>query len=192
MYSTNRAEYVMEYKNTIRALNKLGASVVTDGRRILRNFKPYAATTSSNTLYNDFDYVVTSNNEMIALKWEFGGAESYWQFVDEGVRGAQPQKHKGRPRAIGSPFKYSNKMPPRGAIDRWIVNKPLKAAREKGKFISRKSLAFAIQRSIFEKGVHRTQFFSRPFEQDLEKQSDNIGKAFADDLEVQLEIMINT
>ena len=82
-------------------------------------------------------------------------------------------------------------MPPRRFIDKWIVSKPLKAARDKsGRFIARKSLAFLIQRSIFQRGLERTQFFSKPFTQQLKKQTDAIVKAFGEDLEKQLETII--
>ena len=177
----------MNYSRTIQKKQKLGRSVDTQGKTILKNFKPYAKTTSGNSLYNDYNYLVTTAQNSVTLEFVFGRAEDYWQFVDEGVRGADPGKHKGRPRAVKSPFKYSNKMPPRSAIDRWIVRKPLKAARDNGKFIPRKSLAFAIQKSIFEKGLYRTQFFSRPFNLGIKKQEDSILKAFADDLDAELD-----
>ena len=81
-------------------------------------------------------------------------------------------------------------MPPRGVIDRWIVSKPLKVARKDGKFIKRKSLAFLIQRAIYQRGLTRTQFFSKPFTQQLKKQTDAIVKAFGEDLDKQLETII--
>lgn len=177
----------MEFKNTIQSLQKLGGNVVREGRGILKRFKPYPKTTSSNTLYNDFDYLVTASKDSVTLEFEFGRADDYWQFIDEGVRGAKPEKHPGFKRATKSPFKYSTKMPPRRAIDRWVVSKPLKAARKDGKFIARKSLVYAIQKTVFEKGIHRTQFFSRPFTQQLKKQTDNIVKSFADDIDLALE-----
>tara|TARA_R100001082_G_C4362666_1_gene160160 strand:- start:1678 stop:2217 length:540 start_codon:yes stop_codon:yes gene_type:complete len=177
----------MELKNTIQAMQKLGGKVVKEGRGILKKKKK---TTSPNTLYNDFDYLVTAKKDSVTLEFEFGGAEDYWQFVDEGVRGAGGYKGKGKMRGQGSPFKFSNKMPPRGVIDRWIVSKPLKAARKDGKFIKRKSLAFLIQRAIYQRGLTRTQFFSKPFTTELNKQTDAIVEAFGDDLEKQLEIII--
>ena len=173
----------MKFNNTIQSLQKLGGSVVKEGRGILKKKKK---TTSRNTLYNQFDYLVTSGKDSVTLEFEFGNAEDYWQFVDEGVRGAGPSKHKGSPRAAKSPFKYSTKMPPRGIIDRWIVKRGLKAARDNGKFIERKSLAFLIQRAIYQKGLQRTQFFTRPFTQQLKKQENKILQAFADDLEIEL------
>ncbi len=175
----------MDYKNTIQALQKLGTNVVKEGRSILKRKKK---TTSPNTLFNEFDYLVTNTGETVTLEFVFGKAENYWQFVDEGVKGVGGFKGSGRARGQGSPFKFSNKMPPRRAIDKWIVTKPLKAGRdERGRFVSRKSLAFLIQRSIFQRGLERTQFFSRPFTEQLDKQTDNITKAFADDIEIALE-----
>ena len=177
----------MEFKNTIQAMQKLGGKVVKEGRGILKKKKK---TTSPNTLFNDFDYLVTAKKDSVTLEFEFGGAEDYWQFVDEGVRGAGGYKGKGKMRGQGSPFKFSNKMPPRGVIDRWIVSKPLKAARKDGKFIKRKSLAFLIQRAIYQRGLTRTQFFSKPFTTELKKQTDAIVEAFGEDLEKQLETII--
>ena len=175
----------MEFKNTIQSLQNLGRNVVKEGRGILKRKKK---TTRPNTLYNDFDYLVTASKDSVTLEFEFGGADDYWQFVDEGVRGAGGFKGSGRARGQGSPFKYSTKMPPRRFIDKWIVSKPLRAGRDKsGRFIARKSLAFLIQRSIFQRGLERTQFFSRPFTQQLKKETDNIVKSFADDLELALD-----
>jgi hypothetical protein len=174
----------MEFKNTIQSLQKLGNDVVREGRGILKRKKK---TTSSNTLFNDFDYLVTNQQDSVTLEFEFGRARDYWQFVDEGVKGVGGFKGSGRARGQGSPFKYSSKMPPRKPLMQWIKNKPLKGRDKKGRFITRESFAFLIQRSIFQRGLERTQFFSKPFTEQLNKQTDNITKAFADDLEVALE-----
>jgi len=174
----------MEFKNTIQALQKLGNNVVKEGKGILKKKKK---TTSGNTLFNDFDYLVTKQQDSVTLEFEFGGAEDYWQFVDEGVRGAGGFKGSGRARGQGSPFKFSSKMPPRQPLMQWIKNKPLKGRDKKGRFIKRESFAFLIQRSIFQRGLERTQFFSKPFTEQLNKQTDNITEAFADDLELALE-----
>ena len=174
----------MEFKNTIQALQKLGNNVVKEGKGILKKKKK---TTSGNTLFNDFDYLVTKQQDSVTLEFEFGGAEDYWQFVDEGVRGVGGFKGSGRARGQGSPFKFSSKMPPRQPLMQWIKNKPLKGRDKKGRFIKRESFAFLIQRSIFQRGLTRTQFFSKPFTEQLNKQTDNITEAFADDLEIALE-----
>ena len=185
----------MQFKNTIQSLQKLGGNVVREGRGILKRKKK---TTSPNTLFNDFDYLVTASKDSVTLEFEFGNADDYWQFVDEGVRGTpqeRPINKDGKPyprkkgkRAANSPFSFNAKMPPRRFIDKWVVKKGLKGIRDKsGRFISRKSLVYLIQRSIFYNGLQRTQFFSRPFTQQLKQQTDNIVKSFADDLELALD-----
>ena len=135
--------------------------------------------------------MVKGGDSRIELIFEFGGAEDYWDFVDEGVRGSGGFKGSGKMRGQGSPFKFKGKNIKKGVIDRWIVYKPLKEARDKqGRFIPRKSMAFLIGRAIAQRGLTRTQFFSKPLTQQLKKQSDAIVEAFGNDVEKQLELVI--
>ena len=174
----------MDFSNTIQSLQKLGGSVIKEGRGILKKKKKQ---TRANTLYNDFDYLVTNTKDTVTLEFEFGRADDYWAFVDEGVRGAGGYKGSGRMRGQGSPFKFSSKMPPRQPLINWIKNKPLKGRDKKGRFISNESFGFLIQRAIYQRGLERTQFFTKPFTTQLKKQEKKIIQAFADDLEVLLE-----
>jgi len=190
----------MELKNTIQAMQKLGGNVVKEGRSVLRKDKK-----ANGTLYNDFDYLVTAGKNSVTLEFEFGGAEDYWAFVDEGVKGAGGFKGSGRMRGQGSPFRFGSgkskgKWPQfTSAIQKWIKKKGIKgrvdskwksAGNKGGQFITNKSLGFLIQRAIYQRGLTRTQFFSKPFEQQLKKQTDAIVEAFGDDLEKQLETVI--
>ncbi len=177
----------MQFKNTIQAMQKLGGDVVKEGRSILKKKKKQ---TKQNTLYNDYDYLVTASDSSVTLEFEFGGAEDYWAFVDEGVRGAGGYKGSGKMRGQGSPFKFGSKMPPRRPLINWIKNKPIKGRDKKGRFISNESLGFLIQRAIYQRGLTRTQFFSKPFTQELDNQIGSITEAFADDLELALETII--
>jgi len=193
----------MEFKNTIQSLQKLGGSIIKEGRGILKSKKKQ---TKKNSLYNDFDYKIINNTKGVSLEWEFGGAEDYWEFVDQGVRGSGKAKGgttksgkqakrggTGLARARKSPFKYTNKMPPRGVIDRWIVGKPLRSARDKkGKFIPRKTMAYLIQRSIFQKGLYRTLFFTKPYEKESKKYDPLIVESLADDLMNDIKTNLNT
>ena len=175
----------METPKTIQALQKFGKSVVDKGKSILKQKKK---TTRKNTLYKDFDYIVKKSKDKIQLEWEFGGAEEYWNFVDQGVKGAGGFKGSGRARGQGSPFRFgSGKY--RGtwkdfktSIKSWIVNKGIQPRNKKGKFIKRDSFVFLIQRSIYQRGLPRTQFFSKPYDQQIKKNADKINKAFAEDL----------
>jgi hypothetical protein len=184
----------MEYKNTIQAMQKLGGNVVKEGRSILKKKKKQ---TKSNTLYKDFDYLVTanSNQDSVTLQFEFGRATDYWDFVDEGVRGSGGYKGSGKMRGQGSPFSFKGKNIKEGVVEGWIKNKPLKLRNQKGQFIEKnkkniKSAAFLIGRAIAQRGLTRTQFFSKPFTQQLNKQTDAIVEAFGNDLEKELEIII--
>ena len=179
-------------------MQKLGGDVVKEGRSILKKKKKQ---TKQNTLYNDFDYLVTASDSSVTLEFEFGGAEDYWAFVDEGVRGAGGYEGYAKPkmRGQGSPFKFGSKMPPMQPLLKWIQNKGIKgrvnkkwktAGNKGGQFITNKSFAFLIQRSIYQRGLTRTQFFSKPFTQELDNQIGSITEAFADDLELALETII--
>tara|TARA_R110002020_G_scaffold433811_1_gene643903 strand:- start:481 stop:1023 length:543 start_codon:yes stop_codon:yes gene_type:complete len=178
----------MELKNTIQAMQNLGGKVVKEGKAILKKKKK---TTSQNTLYNDFNYEVQGSADSVTLTFDFGKASDYWNFVDEGVKGSGGFKGSGKMRGQGSPFRFRGKNIKKGVVDRWIVNKPLREARDKkGRFIPRKSMAFLIGRAIAQRGLERTQFFTRPFTQELNNQTDLILNAFGDDLEKQLELII--
>ena len=82
--------------------------------------------------------------------------EEYGWYQDKGVSGVK-QKYN-------TPFSYKTKMPPPSKLDKWIVRRGL-APRDKGKFTGRKSLQFLIARSIFEKGIKPSLWFTKPFEQ---------------------------
>jgi hypothetical protein len=56
----------MQYKNTIQALQKLGNNVVKEGRGILKKNNK-----GSGNLYNDFDYLVTKQQDSVTLEFEF-------------------------------------------------------------------------------------------------------------------------
>ena len=185
----------MELKKTIQAMQKLGGNVIKEGRGILRKKKKQ---TKSNTLYNDFDYLVTSKKDSVTLEFEFGGAEDYWAFVDEGVRGAGGYKGSGKMRGGQSNFRFgSGKYKGSwknftASIKSWIANKPLRLRDSSGRFMKKNkqninSATFLIQRAIYQRGLTRTQFFSKPFSEQLNKQENKIVQAFADDLEIELE-----
>ena len=188
----------MEFSNTIQALQKLGSNVVSEGKSILKKKKK---TTSGNTLYNEFDYMVTASKDSVTLEFEFGNADDYWMFVDEDVKGSGSSGGRSKTtgqfmRGQGSPFKFRKKNIARGVIAKWIQNKPIKLRGKDGKFMKKtkaniKSAAFLIGRAIAQRGLQRTQFFTRPFTKELKNQTDDIVRAFGDDLDKQLELIIN-
>ena len=128
----------MQVKNTHKVFNLFGKKVVDTAKSILKAKGKNASGKLADSLSYDL-HVYPSG----ALELSFKGA-GYAKFVDKGVKGSKSNK-----KAPKSPYKFTNKQPPSGAIDKWVVRKGLKAARnEKGQFIKRKSLVFLIARSI--------------------------------------------
>lgn len=196
----------MKFPKTTELLNTIGQQVISTARKNLKSAKPYPKTTSRNTLYKDMNYNVSADPASgFFIEFTFGNADDYWKFVDEGVRGSGKAKggttKKGKKakrggtgtlRAKGSPFRFKNKMPPRKVIDKWVVRKPLKSARDKdGRFIPRKSMVYLIQRSIFQKGLYRTRFFSKPYDQAINDQQPMILDAYLEDMMDNLEQDLN-
>jgi hypothetical protein len=68
-------------------------------------------------------------------------------------------------------------MPPAKAFDKWVVRRGL-APRDKGKFKNRKSLSFAIARSVYFNGIKPSLFFTKPFEAALKRLPEQLVEAF--------------
>ena len=78
-------------------------------------------------------------------------------------------------------------MPPPSKLDKWTVKKGIAPRDEKGRFLSRKSLQFAIARSIFYNGIRPSLFFTKPFLKYSKELPNELEQAFALDAEAFLE-----
>jgi hypothetical protein len=99
----------------------------------------------------------------------------YGMFVDEGVQGSKSSYLESR----NSRFEYSGRFKsiPTAALDKWVIRRGIKGVRdEKGRFIKRDSLKYLIAKSIYEKGIRASLFFTKPFE----KAFDNLPKELID------------
>ena len=102
----------------------------------------------------------------------------YGLYQDKGVKGSQ----SGR-KAYKSPYKFKGKNIKAGVIEGWIKRKGIQGRDKKGRFITRKSLAFLIGRNIALFGLPATRFFSKAFRQHYRKLPDQFAKAYASDVE---------
>lgn len=103
----------------------------------------------------------------------------YGFYQDRGVKGTKGGKSLDN-------FAYTNKMPPPKAFDKWVVRKGIfdnQIRDKKGKFKSRKGLNFAIARSIFEKGIKPTMFFTKPFEKAYKQLPEELIEKYGLDME---------
>jgi len=121
---------------------------------------------SSKSLYNSIKGNVKANPNSFEMDFSM---EEYGFYQDKGVSGIKKK--------YNTDYKYTNKMPPAKAFDKWVVRKGL-APREKGKFKNRKSLSFAIARSVYINGIKPSLFFTKPFEKAFKRLPDDLVEAF--------------
>lgn len=122
---------------------------------------------SSSKLYNSIQGEVKEMPNSIRLGFNM---EEYGYFQDKGVSGTKKR--------YDTPFSYKSKQPPIAPIEKWIKSKGIVPRNSKGRFTSRKGLAFAISRSIKEKGIKPSLFFTKPFEKAFKHLPDELIDAF--------------
>ena len=162
-------------KETQKALNAFGKYVIQQSRTNLTKKRINA----SKTLYNALDYEVKAMPNSFYMKFDLG---DYGAFIDEGVKGAKSTY----PESIRSRFKYTGryKSIPPNKLDKWMVRRNIQGVRnEKGQFIPRKTLRFILARSIYQKGIKASLFFTTPFERAFKNLPDELIKSFGLDVE---------
>ena len=120
----------------------------------------------SKSLYNSIKGNVKAMPNSFSMDFSM---EEYGFYQDKGVSGVKKK--------YNTDYKYTNKMPPAKAFDKWVVKKGL-APREKGKFANRKSLSFAIARSVYINGIKPSLFFTKPFEKAYKRLPEDLVEAF--------------
>ena len=158
-----------EFDNIQDLLNDFRSNVIREAKRNL---------TSQNTsgrLSKSLKSYVEESKNSIQISFEM---EDYGFFQDRGVKGTKSGKSLDG-------YKYTNKMPPPKAFDKWIVKKGFKDTirDKKGRFVKRKGLAFIIARSIFEKGIKPTLFFTKPFEKFYKRLPNELVEKYGLDME---------
>lgn len=114
----------------------------------------------------------------VSLKFEL---PEYAVYQDKGVKGAA--NFKSHRMAEFTPYKFKDKMPPQKEIKNWVRTKSIRFRDKKGRFISHEQTAFIIQRSIYQKGIPQTLFFTKPFRRGYSKLPSDIIKAFGQDVD---------
>ena len=116
---------------------------------------------ASKKLYNSIQGEAKAFPNSIGIYFDM---EDYGFFQDKGVSGIKKK--------YNTPFSYKSQggknglkgMPPPSAFDKWTIRRGIAPRNTKGQFQTRKGLNFAIARSIFEKGIKPSLFFTKPFE----------------------------
>jgi len=156
-----------EFDNIQDLLNDFRDNVIREAKKNL------SSQNTSGRLSKSLNSVVKESKNSIQISFEM---EDYGFYQDRGVQGT-----KGGKSLDG--YKYTNKMPPPKAFDKWNVKKGIAPRDKKGKFIKRKSLNFLIARSVFEKGIKPTLFFTKPFEKYYKRLPEELVEKYGLDME---------
>tara|TARA_R110002020_G_scaffold227054_3_gene437687 strand:- start:68 stop:571 length:504 start_codon:yes stop_codon:yes gene_type:complete len=162
----------IEYINVENELDKFFKSVIKQSRSNLTK----KGINASKDLYRSLNYDIDVNKNSIEADFLM---EDYGDFIDKGVKGVK----EGRSLAG---YKYTNKKPPVRFIKTWLKRKT-------GKFRQRNqdSIAYAIQNTIYKRGIKPTEFFSKPFKNEFNKLPDEIIEAYGLDLDDFMEFVLN-
>lgn len=156
------------------SLEKFAKGVVQQARSNLTREKKNV----TGNLYNSLQYEIEANPNSLALRWKLNELAPYWKFQDYGVKGKSSST-----KAPNSPFRFGTGSGMAGglsrAIEKWVAARRFQFRDKKGRFLSYDSTAFLISRSIYNKGIKTTSFFTRPFQLKFEQLPQEIALAYA-------------
>ena len=153
--------------NHEETIKKFVAYVVAQSKRNLTTMNKNA----SKKLYNSISGEAKQFPNSIGIYFNM---EEYGYYQDQGVSGVKKK--------YDTPFSYKSKMPPPKAFDKWTIRKGLAPRGKGGQFEKRKGLNFAIARSIFEKGIKPSLFFTKPFEAAFKKLPNDLVDSYGLDV----------
>ena len=125
----------------------------------------------SRDLYDSLKSELKINKNSFELSFYM---KDYGKFQDKGVKGKTSSF-----KAPQSPFKFGSGTGKKGGLTdgilEWVTKRRFQfREKETGRFMSYKSTAFLITRSIYHKGLKPTNFFTKPFERAFEKLPDEL------------------
>lgn len=155
-----------------KALDKFGKGVVKEAKTSLTKKKKK----HSSSLYNSIKYDLKISKNSFELGFSMN---DYGKFIDKGVKGV-----KSSAKAPNSPFKFGSGTGKKGGLTSgtlgWVKTKRIQFSDKKtGRFMSYKTTAFLIMRSIWNKGIATTNFFTKPFNEAFKRLPDLIVEAYA-------------
>ena len=137
----------------------------------------------SKSLYDSINGVSKVNPNSISLYFEM---EKHGLYQDKGVRGTKSNYIENK----DTPYSYKSKggkrglkgMPPPKALDKWVVKRGIAPRDAKGRFMSRNTVNFLVAKSIFEKGIKASLFFTKPFEKAFKDLPQELVEAYGIDI----------
>lgn len=170
---------MLDRTETNKALSKFTKYVVSQSRANLtrknKNVK--------GKLYDSIKGESTTSKNSIGLYFEM---EDYGAYQDSGVKGKSSGNSLNTFKQGG--FRFGTGTGKEGGltegINQWVKDRRFQFKdRENGRFLSYEQTAFIITRSIWQKGIEATRFFSKPFEVGFDRLPEELVEAYALDVE---------
>ena len=169
---------MLRLDNLTEALNNFGNKVVEDSKQNLIDRKKVSSGKLLSSLKNNGAKVTKNAIELNINMVDYGA------YIDKGVSGVKKK--------YDTPYSYTNKMPPPSALDGWIIKKGIAPRTKTGQFLSRKSIQFAIARSIFNNGIMPTHFLSDAVKKNFNLLPDIVQKSFIVDAQNAIDFIIKS
>tara|TARA_Y100000593_G_scaffold19712_3_gene39546 strand:+ start:2030 stop:2575 length:546 start_codon:yes stop_codon:yes gene_type:complete len=169
-----------EFTNIKKYLEQVAKQIVRQSKGILKKEK------GQTDLAKSIRYEVKKDDKGYTTNFYVA---DYGPYIDEGVSGNLKEQsyisYKGKKQT--SRFKYTTKQPPSNMIEKWIKRKGLKPkGKHKSEESAIKSMAFAVSKSIKEKGIKGISFFQIPLGAGLKAINEDMLKAVAEDVKSYL------
>ena len=147
----------MQKDEVQKALDRFKDHIIAQAKRNLTNKDKNV----SKKLYNSIEGEVKVFPNSIGMYFSM---EDYWAYQDLGVKGK-----KSASKAPQSPYRFGSGTGKKGgltaAMEKWVTQRRIQFKdRKSGKFMSYKSTAWLMTRSIYSKGIKPSLFFTKPFE----------------------------
>ena len=147
----------MQKDEVQKALDRFKDHIISQAKRNLTNKDKNV----SKKLYNSIEGEVKVFPNSIGMYFSM---EDYWAYQDLGVKGKNSAS-----KAPQSPYRFGSGTGKKGgltaAMEKWVTQRRIQFKdRKSGKFMSYKSTAWLMTRSIYSKGIKPSLFFTKPFE----------------------------
>jgi len=169
---------MLDRAETNKVLTKFSKYVVSQSRANLtrkdKNVK--------GNLYQSIKGETFTGKNSIGIYFEM---KDYGEFQDKGVKGISSSA-----KAPNSPYRFGSGSGREGGLTEGI-NQWVKDRRFQFRDKSYEQTAFLITRSIYNKGIEASRFFSKPFEVGFERLPEELIEAYGLDLEKLLQQSLN-
>ena len=161
----------MKQEEVQKELNKFRDYVVKQAKyNLVRKHK-----ISTKSLYNSIKGNVKAMPNSFSMDFSM---EEYGLYQDKGVKGKTSSS-----KAPQSPYRFGSGTGKKGGltagINKWVKKKRFQFKnKETGKFLSYDSTAFLITRSIYNKGMKPSLFFTKPFEDAFKRLPQDLVEAY--------------